>query len=118
MPISARYPDGRSQVFTFPRRELLQRLVGVALPFLVLRTQPKYGQSPFVIGDRVADHWIDEFDKECIEYGNVCGVCWHPDEQEWAYSVEWTSGGMPDSCYPCFDGNLLVGGDLRLVSHV
>ncbi|MEG4048484.1 hypothetical protein [Microcoleus sp. Pol17_C1] len=117
MPTSARFPEGRSQHFTFPRRELLQRLASVTLLYLVPRPQSKYGSPLFVIGDKVADYWIDEFNKECIEYGNVCGVCWHPDEREWAYSIEWTGGGMPDSCYPCFDNNLTIGGDLRLVSH-
>lgn len=108
---------GRSQHFTFPRRELLRRTASAALLFLV-PSQGKYPKPQFAIGDKVAYYWIDEFDKETIEYGNVCGVCWHPNEKQWGYSIEWTSGGMPDSCYPCFDNYLTIGGDLRLVNHV
>lgn len=108
---------------TFPRRELLQKIASAALLFLVPRPQSvnqtpaKYPKSPLGIGDKVADYWTDEFDKECIEYGKVCGVCWHPREQVWAYLIDWTSGGMPDSAYPCFNEHLVIDGDLRLVSH-
>jgi len=115
--------EERSQHFTIPRRELLQKAVSAALLCLAPRPQSinpalaKYPKCQFVIGDKVADYWINEFNKECIEYGTVCGVCWHPNEQEWAYLIEWTGGGMPDSCYPCFDQHLTIGGDLRLVSH-
>ena len=121
--LSARYPGGRSQHFTFPRRELFQKIASAALLFFAPRSQPvnpipeKYPKSLFSIGDKVADHWINEFDKECIEYGEVLGLCWHPYEKTWAYLVIWTSGLGPDSMYPCFDGYLLTGGDLRLVSH-
>lgn len=117
MPHSTDCPEGRSQLFTFARRDFLQKAASVGLPFLVPRTQPKYGQSPFVIGDQVADHWIDEFEREQIEYGEVMGVVWHPREQAWGYLVDWTHGTMPPSSYPCFDGHLLIGGDLRLVGY-
>ncbi|MEG5037195.1 hypothetical protein [Microcoleus sp. AT3-D2] len=123
MPLSADCPDGRSQLLMFPRRELLQKLASAALLFFVPRSQSalgspkKYPAPEFSIGNKVADHWIDEVEIEQIEYGNVCGTCWHPNKQEWAYSIEWTSGGMPDFCYPCFDERLTVGGDLRFVSH-
>ena len=115
--------DGRSQHFTFPRRELLQKIASVALLFFVLRSQPvhptpeKYPKCPFNIGDKVADYWTDEFDNECIEYGEVVGICWHPRKQTWACLVGWTSGQGPDSLYPCFDRQLVIGGNLRLVSH-
>ncbi|MEG4520678.1 MULTISPECIES: hypothetical protein [unclassified Microcoleus] len=114
---------GRSQHFTFPRRELLQKIASATLLFFAPRSQPvnpipeKYPQSPFNIGDKVADYWTDEFDNECIEYGEVVGFCWHPYEKTWAYLINWTSGQGPESMYPCFDERLVVGGDLRLVSH-
>ncbi len=122
MPHTDGRPAGRSQHFTFARRELLQKTASAALLF-VPRTQPvnpipaKYPKPLFGIGDKVADHWTDEFDEECIEYGEVLGFCWHPYEKTWAYLVVWTSGQGPDSLYPCFDGHLLTGGDLRLVGH-
>ncbi|MEG3941834.1 hypothetical protein QT995_27305 [Microcoleus sp. S36b_A3] len=95
MSHSTDFPNGRSQFLTQP----------ASLP------------SPdFVIGDKVSDHWIDEFEKECIEFGEVVGVCWHPRKQVWAYLVDWTSGQGPDFCYPCFDGHLVIGGNLRLDS--
>jgi hypothetical protein len=48
----------------------------------------------------------------------VCGICWHPSEKSWAYLIEWTNGGMPETYYPCFDERLVIGGDLRLVNYV
>ncbi|MEG4487402.1 hypothetical protein [Microcoleus sp. D2_18a_B4] len=123
MPLSADCPNGRSQLLMFPRRELLQKIASAALLFFVPRSQSaiespkKYPTSKFCIGNKVSDHWTDEFDQDCIEYGEVLGICWHPYEQTWAYLISWTSGGMPDSSYPCFDEHLTIGGDLRLVSH-
>lgn len=109
--------QGRSH-FTFPRRELLQRLASISLLHLVPRLQPKYGHPKFAIGDKVADHWIDEFEIEQVEYGEVMGVCWHPREQVWGYLIDWTSGNMPSFAYPCFDEHLTMRGNLRSASHV
>ena len=117
MPISARYPDGRSQVFTFIQRKLLQKAASANLLPLVPR-QVKHSKCPFRIGDRVAEYWIDESGKERIDYGEVCGICWHPREKIWAYLIEWTSGGSPSSCYPCFDERLVTNADLRRIGHV
>ncbi|WP_293150336.1 MULTISPECIES: hypothetical protein [unclassified Microcoleus] len=76
----------------------------------------------FVFGDKVSDNWVDEFGENRTEFGEVLGICWYPRQKTWAYLIEWTGGAMefePEShpCYPCFDGNLVVGGDLRLASH-
>jgi hypothetical protein len=130
MSFSERLSSSDLQTFTFPRRELLGKLFSVAVATVAAKRSPesqseflkaqvleKYPKAKFAIGDKVADYWIDEFNKECIEYGTVCGVCWHPNEEEWAYSIEWTSGGMPDFCYPCFDNNLTIGGDLRFAAQ-
>ena len=95
MPHSTDSLNGRSQFLT--------QLVNLPSP-------------DFLIGDKVSDHWIDEFGQESIEFGEVVGVCWHPRKQTWAYLVNWTSGKGPDFCYPCFDEHLVVGGDLRLDS--
>ena len=116
-------PDGRSQHFTFFRRELLQRLATATLLHLAsqyrpaLRLPAKYPVPEFHIGDKVADHWTDEFGEDAIEIGEILGVCWHPDENTWAYLISWTSGSCNADCYPCFDERLVVGGDVRL-AHV
>ncbi len=109
-------PQRRSQEFTFFRRELFKKLASATLLHLVLPFQSKRRQCPFDIGDKVADHWIDEFEIDQIEYGQVMGVCWHPRKKVWAYLVDWTHGTMPSSAYPCFDGHLVIRGDLRLVT--
>jgi hypothetical protein len=120
MTFSDDCPMGRSQHFTFPRRELSQKIASAALLFFVPHSQPlnpipkKYPNSPFSIGDKVADYWTDEFSDECIEYGEVVGICWHPREETWAYLIDWYKGGGPDFMYPCFDGQLVIGGDLRV----
>ena len=125
--------DGRSQFFTqsrvrksgyrfkwkdLARRENLRRSNSSLYRFVF--SPAIFDQLPrpkFLIGDKVSDHWLDEFGKECVEIGEILGVSWYPSQQEWAYLVNWTSGESPDSSYPCFDGHLLVGGDVRLVKH-
>jgi hypothetical protein len=124
MTLSDDCPVGRSQFLTQSRvksgwtslaRRVRQRhsnnLYRFVLSPEVLANLPK---PEFHIGDNVSDHWFDEFDKECIEFGKIVGVCWHPREQRWSYLVDWYKGGSPDFVYPCFDGHLLIGGDLRL----
>ncbi|MEG4504231.1 hypothetical protein QUA81_08965 [Microcoleus sp. F6_B4] len=133
MALSDDYPVGRSQFFTqsrvrnfgqkfcwtdLARRENRKRSNSSLYRFVF--SPAIFAQLPrpkFLIGDKVSDHWIDEFDKECVEFGEVVGVCWHPNQSEWAYLVNWTSGEGPDSCYPCFDERLVIGGDLRLARH-
>lgn len=123
--LSARYPDGRSQFLTQSRvkksgwidlarltnrRRSSSNLYRFVLPTEILANLPR---PEFLIGDKVSDHWVDEFGEESIEFGRVVGICWHPREKAWAYLVDWYKGGNPDFPYPCFDGYLLIGGDLR-----
>lgn len=115
-------PEEKSQLFTFARRDFLQKAASVALLSLVpvcssIKLPSKYPAPKFQIGDKVSDHWIDEFEIDQIEYGEVVGICWHPDEEVWGYHVNWTGGNMPPEFYPCYDGHLVIGGDLRLVNH-
>ena len=139
MPTSARYPDGRSQVFTFPRRELLQKVVSAAVLCLVPRPQPvviSVGQLPrpkFAIGDLIASDWEsgDDDDDEApdfaTDFGEILGIRW-PSAREtesawnpntWVYFVRWTHSTIgTSSCYPCYDGEPSRECDLRLVSHV
>ncbi|MEG4576316.1 hypothetical protein QUA56_27130 [Microcoleus sp. N3A4] len=136
---SARYPNGRSQHFTFPRRELLQKVVSVALLFAIKpATEPAkpvaesvekdypYPAPAFSIGDKIRSPWLDEdLDDEDAEgeevedeLGEVMGVCWHPRRHCWEYLVNWTGGSASEICYPCFDENMISGNDLRLVTDV
>lgn len=117
MPISARFPDGRSQHFTFVRRKLLQKAVPSVLLSLVPRPLHQHSMCAFRIGDEVAERWIDEFDNERIEYGEVCGIGWQPKERMWVCLINWTKGDSADDFYPCFDERLVPARDLRLVSH-
>jgi len=93
MPISARFPCGRSQDFTFPRRNFLQGLASVVLPSLI--SQPAssaFGHSlpKFNIGDGVRTSWeADGVSRS--ETGQVVGICWHPTQKHWEYLVVWGS---------------------------
>ena len=131
MPHSADCPEGRSQHFTFSRRGLLQGLAAVGLPFVIPRVQSTATSSnkrplpEFVIGDLVAQDWIDEFDKEAVDFGEVLGVRYLPEKycvypaNSWLYYIHWThtTCGL-DYLYPCYDGEPTAGNTLRLVSHV
>ena len=65
---------GRSQVLTFPRRELLQKAASYALLLFtshrqsVVKLPTKYPVPPFHIGDQVASYWpVGNYD----DNGNV-----------------------------------------------
>jgi hypothetical protein len=92
-------------------------LLSAASQYKSVKLPEKYPPPAFQIGDKVADYWTDEFGKESIEYGEVIGICWHPHKQAWGCLINWTSGSPDFPYYPCFDENLVVGGDLRLVSR-
>jgi hypothetical protein len=136
MPTSARYPDGRSQHFTFFRRELFQKVAAATLPFLVLRkpsvVPPLEGRPlpEFNIGDLVAQDWLDEFDKNATDFGEVIGLCYLPTgegilkngkgflDNSWTYYIYWTHSTCgPDVSFPCFDGEPSAAEELRLIRH-
>ncbi|MEG4048439.1 hypothetical protein [Microcoleus sp. Pol17_C1] len=131
MPTSARFPDGRSQVFTFRRRELFQQAVSAALLCLVPRTQPVatplsvLPRPEFAIGDLVAQDWIGEFGEKFVDFGEVLGVRYLPEgyssypSDSWLYYVFWThtTSGL-DDLYPCYDGEPTMASTLRAASHV
>jgi hypothetical protein len=107
-------PQGRSQFLTKPdTRKLALGWLGLASYVQFPVIPANLPQPEFFIGDKVADHWIDEFECESVEYGKVVGICWHPRQETWAYLIDWFKGGSPDFLYPCFDGHLVIGGDLR-----
>lgn len=133
MPTSARYPDGRSQHFTFFRRELFQKVAAVTLPFVILAKRsvmfsPLERPLPkFNLGDLIAADWVDESGEDIVEFGEVVGLCYlhegdssHPGNS-WVYHVYWThnSCGERDAAqFPCLDWDLSTGDDWRYVGHV
>ncbi len=125
--------DGRSQHFTFPRRELSQKIASAALLFFVPRSQPvfefpkKYPAPQFRIGDSVVSDGIDEddeVDEDLVDFGEVIGLQWLPEDysgfpaNSWVYYIYWTHStyGVP-SCYPCYDVEPTGADNLRLVSN-
>ncbi len=137
MPKNDATPDGRSQHFTFPRRELFQKVAAATLPFLVLRkpsvVPPLEGRPlpAFNIGDLVASDWVDEFDEDVTDFGEVVGLCFLPkcesffrernclSANSWAYYIYWTHSTCGcDISFPCFDGEPIAVEELRLVNYV
>ena len=141
MPQPNGCPQGRSQEFTFPRRELLQRLASAALlyllPYRQLVAQPldRPATTPrlnepvaptlderalpeFKIGDLISCDWTSsEFCEDYTEFGEIVGACRLPDEG-WVYYINWTHGtGLDDFQYPCFETEPTTAERLRLVSH-
>ncbi|MEG5067268.1 hypothetical protein QUB33_27075, partial [Microcoleus sp. B3-A4] len=144
MTISGDYPQGRSQVFTFPRRELLQKVLSVASLCFVASPQPAAASpspqpaaSPskrplpeFNIGDLVAQDWEEndgdedeEAPESSTDFGEIVGLCYVPEDgsyyppKTWVYYVYWTRSTSDCCSYPCFDGEPTAGSELRLVSH-
>lgn len=130
-------PDGRSQHFTFFRRELFQKVVAATLPFIVLGKPSStlsingYPLPEFNIGDLIASDWASSDDDDddapdfATDFGEVLGLRWLPESESgleantWLYFVRWTHSTCGAySCYPCYDGEPSRGCDLRLVGHV
>ncbi len=89
---------GRSQHFTFPRRNFLHGLVSVVLPFLVSQpANPTFGYKPeFSIGDKIRASWVDESGQKRSQDGEIVGVCLHPQKGHWQYLVFWVESGYFD----------------------
>jgi hypothetical protein len=73
----------------------LQGLPSIVLPSL-LNPCPQpvlsvFGRCKpeFSIGDRVRTSWEAKPGVFRLEYGRVCGVCWHPAKQQWQYLILW-----------------------------
>ena len=130
MTISSDYPQGRSQHFTFPRRELLQRLASAALLCLLPCPQPathlkRLPEPEFAIGDLIASDWEpddDDAPDSVTDFGEVLGMRWLPEAESsfvaaktWVYFVRWTHSTIGASS--CYDGEPSRACDLRLVSH-
>ena len=110
MPISARFPCGRSQHFTLPRRNFLQGLALGILPLLRPHSvlSARRCKPEFSIGDGVRTSWeADGVSRS--ETGQVVGLCWHPTHKHWEYLVVWGSA--------YFDEQLTDAKGLELNNH-
>jgi hypothetical protein len=115
--------------FKFSRRELPAKLFAIGAALLlperqkVLVSQTEV-QPKFKIGDFIASDWVDEFDQDSTDFGEIMGMRWvaRPDSfssspKTWVYFVRWTrTTNGADSAYPCYDGEPTRECDLRLVS--
>ena len=120
MSTLARYPDGRSQNFIFPRREFFQKVAAATLPFLV---PPKPSVMPPLKGRPLPEFWFGELVSFCwndenteqphSETGEIIGVTWDPRENQWEYAVTWLSStAYPMDSYPIYDGNFVTAGEI------
>jgi hypothetical protein len=92
MPTLSRSPIGRSQHFTFCRRNFLQGLASAILPFISQPqpVTPTFGRCKpeFSIGDKIRTSWeADGVSRS--ENGEVVGICWHPTKRQWEYLIIW-----------------------------
>lgn len=115
-----------SQNPALSRRELLGSFtaIGAALSLPESKSQSVYPEPEFKIGDLVAEDWVDEFDENATDFGEVRGICYLPRKDgelpanSWAYLVNWTRTTCGcDSSYPCYDDHPIAGDRLRLVNH-
>jgi len=108
---------GRSQHFTFARRELFQKIASAALLFFVPRLQStpeKYPKPQFCIGDRIIYSFLSDEEKVISQFGEIVGSCFHPKMEQWQYLINWT---CENSAGCIFDDDLIAGEDLRLVTY-
>src|SRR6476469_8558891 len=116
MSFSGRLSNADSQILTFPRLELLQKVTAIVVAAATTKSLPKSSVSPkypspeFGIGDLVASDWEsdeedDDIPDSATDFGEILGL-------RWTHS---TCGS--DSCYPCYDGEPTRACDLRLVQR-
>jgi hypothetical protein len=130
MTISGDCPQRRSQLFTFARRDFLQKVVLTASLCLLPKSQPtsRYPLPEFKMGDLVAYDWEPEDDDApefATDFGEIMGMRWVPEPDgycmignAWVYFIRWTHSTCPDILSePCYDGEPTYSFDLRLVSH-
>lgn len=119
-----------TQKFACSRRELPGKLFAIAVATVTASRSPEalvpkpYPLPEFKIGDLIAEDWLDEFDEDATDFGEVRGICYLPQKDgslpanSWVYLVNWTRTTCGcDSSYPCYDGHPVAGNRLRLVNH-
>lgn len=106
------------------RREALMSLFSVPSAIASLSVQKrtpassKVGKPKFWFGDVIRYSWFNvEEGKTHWETGNVMGVVWHPDEEQWLYIINWTDSTCDRTSfnYPSFDECLTDGSKFELV---
>ena len=131
MPISARFPDGRSQHFTFTRRDFTWKAASLASLCILPKPKPHslYPSPEFKMGDLVAYDWEpddDDAPEFATDFGEILGMRWVPEPDgycligsTWVYFIKWTHSTCPDTLLePQYDGEPTLASDLRLVSNV
>jgi len=129
MSFLGRQPATGMANFKFSRRELPGKLFAIAGALLLPERRsevllaPTKVQPKFKIGDLIAADWVDEFDKDVVDFGEVLGTRYLPTGHSgfaantWVYYINWTHSTCgADFCYPCYDGEPSRECDLRLVS--
>jgi hypothetical protein len=130
MSFLGRLSSVNSQNFVCSQPELLGKLFVMAVATAAASRLRKglvskaYPLPDFKIGDLVAEDWLDEFDENATDFGEVRGICYLPQKDgslpanTWVYLVNWTRSTCGcDSSYPCYDGQPIAGDRLRLVQH-
>jgi len=127
MTFSGRLSSIDLQNLTFSRRELPGKLLAIGAALLLPKRRSEVSltqaevQPKFKIGDLIAADWVDEFDKDVTDFGEVLGSRYLPQGHScfaantWVYYINWTHSTCgADSCYPCYDGEPTRECDLRL----
>lgn len=130
MPHSADCPEGRSQLFTFARRDFLQKTASLISLCLLPKSQSRalYPLPQFKIGDLVAQDWEpddDDAPEFATDFGEILGMRWIPEPDgycsvanTWVYYIRWTHSSCPGVLLePYCDGEPTEADQLRLVSH-
>ena len=131
MPFLGRLSGADLQSLTFSRRELPGKLLAIGLALLLPERQSQVSviqtevQPKFKVGDLIASDWLDEFDENMTDFGEVLGSRYLPEGHScyqantWVYYINWThSTSGCYSCYPCYDGEPSRECDLRLVKQL
>jgi hypothetical protein len=103
--------------------ELSEKLLAI-VPLLWWWRSHSYPSPQFKVGDFVAEDWVDEFDNNATDFGEVRGLCYLPvnyfgyPANTWVYFIYWkhTTCGK-SSAYPYFGGEPILGHRLKLVKQ-
>jgi hypothetical protein len=106
------------------RRQLLMSLCAPAIATVKPETAhpipSKFPSKPeFWFGDTISYPWFSaDENKIHWETGEVMGVIWHSEEEEWLYTIQWTGSTHSNTSfqYPNFDEYPTDGRDFKLVA--
>ena len=117
------------QTSVISRRFALGKLFATAVATAAAKRSAKspapksYPAPEFNIGDAVAWDWKGEAEEDFTEFGEVFGLRYLPEPESpsrpegWVYYINWThSNCFEDFSFPYYDGEPILGSELRLVS--